>query len=96
MRATCRTPTEREIFGTLRTLAEKSGWPIPDTLVATVVAAALRENDGREVSTEQVEAARATMRPRQNKLEVTYNRSLSIPLALMDVVKRLEGIYTDG
>ena len=72
MRATCRTPTEREIFGTLRTLAEKSGWPIPDTLVATVVAAALRENDGREVSTEQVEAARATMRPRQNKLEVTY------------------------
>ena len=72
MRTTRRPPTEREIFGTLCTLAEKSGWPIPDTLVATVVAAALRENDGREISVEQVEAARAKMRPRQNKLEVTY------------------------
>ena len=72
MRTTRRPPTEREIFGTLRTLAENSAWPIPDTLVATVVAAALRENDGREISVEQVEAARAKMRPRQNKLEVTY------------------------
>ena len=72
MRTTRRPPTEREIFGTLCTLAEKSGWPIPDTLVATVVAAALQENDGREISAAQVEAARAKMKPRQTTLEIKY------------------------
>jgi len=72
VRTTRRPPTEREIFGTLRTLAENSAWPIPDTLVATVVAAALRENDGREVSAEQVKAARAKIKPRQTTLEVKY------------------------
>ena len=72
VRTTRRPPTEREIFGTLCTLAEKSGWPIPDTLVATVVAAALQENDGREISAAQVEAARAKMKPRQTTLEIKY------------------------
>ena len=48
---------------------------------------------------DMIKTSTATERSRNRdpKMPPFYdNRSLSIPLALMDVVKRLEGIYTDG